>query len=104
MPGSVESQVAVVADRVAHLETEVERNRVRLHNMESAVHGVRVLSRAVDDLQESLPSLARRAAQEAVAEDRRARHRDLFGNLRTYAAIASVGVALGALIVGLVLR
>jgi len=58
----------------------------------------------VDELQESMPTLARRAAKEAVAEARIARHRDLGANLRTYAALLSGGVALGALIVALVLR
>jgi hypothetical protein len=57
----------------------------------------------VSELQEQMPNLARQAAREAVAEFMRRKHADLFGNLRTYAAIASVGVALGAVIVKLVL-
>lgn len=99
MPDSLESRVAVAMDRLDHLERELERARERLHTMEGSVHSIRVLMKAVDELQESLPVLARRAADEAVAADRRERHRSLFGNLRTYAAIASVGVAVGALIV-----
>ena len=96
--------VAVAIDNIADLQREAERQRERIHHLESTVHGVRALTRVVDELQESMPNLARRAAKEAVAEDRRARHRDWYSNLRTYAAVASVGVALGALIVALVLR
>lgn len=104
MPGTIDSRVAVVETSVAHLEREVERFRERLHTMESVVHGVRVLTKAVDELNESMPTLARRAATEAVLADRRTRHREWYSNLRTYAAILSAGVGLGALIVGLVLR
>jgi hypothetical protein len=96
--------VAVAIDNIADLRREQDRQRDKLHHLESTIHGVRMLTKAVDELQESMPNLARRAAKEAVEEARRARHRDIFSNLRTYAAVASVGVALGALIVGLVLR
>lgn len=96
--------VAVAIDNISDLRREQDRQRDKLHHLESTVHSVRVLAKAVDELQESMPNLARRAAKEAVEEARRARHRDLFSNLRTYAAIATVSIALGALIVGLVLR
>jgi predicted nucleic acid-binding Zn-ribbon protein len=102
MPEELGSKVAVNSDNIADLQHEVARLRDRTHKLESAVRGVGVLTEAVRELQESMPNLARRAAREAVAEDRRARHRDFFSNLRTYAAIASGGVALGALIVSLV--
>lgn len=102
MPESVESRVAVNSDNIRELRKEVERHRARIHTLESSVSGVRVLAQAVDELQADMPNLARRAAREAVAEDRRARHRDFFSNLRTYAAIASVGIAFGALIVALI--
>jgi hypothetical protein len=104
MPESIESRVAVHTSNIADLRHELERARERIHKLEGSVAGVRVLTEAVDELQESLPTLARRAAKEAVAEDRRARHSDFFSNLRTYAAIASVGIAFGGLVVALVLR
>lgn len=97
-------QVAVNTDNIADLRRENDRQRERIHKLEATVSAVGVLTRTVSELQESLPNLARRAAREAVAEDRRARHRDFFSNLRTYAAIATVGVALGALIVGILLH
>ena len=104
MQGSIQSQVAVNTDNIAHLEREFDRFRERLHTMESTVHTIRVLTKAVDELQESMPTLARRAANEAVAADRRARHREWYTTARTYAALISAGAALGALIVALVLR
>ncbi len=104
MDGSLESRVAVNSDNIEDLQREVARQRDRIHHLESTIHGVRVLTKAVDELQESMPILARRAAKEAVAEARRARHSDVFANLRTYAILISTGVALGALVVGLVLR
>lgn len=97
-------QVAVNTDNIADLQREGERQRERIHRLESSVHGVRALTRAVDELQQSLPTLARRAAKEAVAEDRRTRHREWYATARLLLAVATVGVALGALIVGLVLR
>src|SRR5882724_10504373 len=96
--------VAVAIDNIRDVRREQERQRDKLHHLESTVHSVRVLAKAVDELQESMPNLARRAAKEAVAEDRRARHRDWYSNARTYAALLSAGVAVGALIIGLVLR
>jgi homoserine kinase len=104
MPDSVESRVAVNSDNIADLQREVEALRSRTHQLESTARGVEHLARMVTELQESMPNLARRAAREAVAEDRRARHRDWFSNLRTYAALVSAGGAFGALIVALVLR
>ena len=104
MSESLEARVAVNSDNIEDLQREVERARERIHHLESTVHSVRMLTKAVDELQESMPTLARRAAREAVAEDRRARHRDWFSNLRTYAAVLSAGVALGSLIVYLAVR
>jgi len=104
MHESLESRVAVNTDNIEDLQRESERARERIHHLESAVHGVRALAKVVDDLQESMPILARRAAKETVAEARLARHSDLFANLRTYAILLSTGVGFGALIVGLVLR
>jgi len=104
MGESLEARVAVNTDNIEDLQAEVGRQRDRIHHLESTIHGVRALTKAVDELNESMPNLARRAAKEAVAEARIARHRDVGTNLRTYAALLSVGVALGALIVGLVLR
>jgi len=104
MGDSLEARVAVNTDNIEDLQAEVVRQRDRIQHLESTIHGVRILTKAVEELQESMPTLARRAAREAVAEDRRARHSDLFSNLRTYAAVLAAGVALGALIVGLVLR
>lgn len=104
MSDSLESRVAVNSDNIADLRSESERQRERIHHLESALHGVRALTRAVDELNESMPVLARRAAKEAVAEDRRTRHREWYATARLLLAVATVGVALGALIVGLVLR
>lgn len=103
VPDSVESRVAVNTSNIEDLRLEMVRVRERIHSLESSLVAVRVLTNAVEELQESMPNLARRAAREAVAEDRRARHRDFFSNLRTYAAIASAGIALGALAVALLL-
>ena len=96
--------VAVAIDNIADLRQEQAELRKRTHALESTVHGVNLLAKAVDELQESMPTLARRAAREAVAEDRRARHRDWFANARAFAAVASAGIAFGSLIVYLVLR
>jgi uncharacterized protein YoxC len=104
MPESIESRVAVNSDNIGRLFAEQERLRGRIHTLESTVSGVTMLTKAVEELQESMPNLARRAAREAVAEDRRARHRDIYANLRTYAAIASSAAALASLIVYLALR
>lgn len=97
-------KVAVAIGNIADLRQEQAELRKRTHALESTVHGVNLLAKAVDELQESMPTLARRAAREAVAEDRRARHRDWYANARTYAALLTAGVALGALIVSLVLH
>ena len=104
MSESLEARVAVNTDNIEDLKREVERARERIHHLESTVHSVRMLTKAVDELQESMPTLARRAAQEAVAEDRRVRSRDWYSHVRAYAAVLTAGIALGALIVGLVLR
>lgn len=104
MPDSLESRVAVNSDNIGQLQAEVARQRERIHHLESSLHGVRTLTRVVDELQESMPTLARRAAREAVAEDRRARSRDWYSHVRTYAAVLTVGIALGAVIVSVVLR
>ena len=96
--------VAVAIDNIADLRQEQAELRKRTHALESTVHGVNLLAKAVDELQESMPTLARRAAREAVAEDRRTRHRDWWSYARTYAALLSAGAAVGAIIVGLVLR
>ncbi len=97
-------QIAVNTANIADLRREQERQRDKIHHIESMAHGVRALTKVVDELQESMPNLARRAAKEAVAEAQSARHRDVFANLRTYALLVSTGVGLGALIVGLVVR
>jgi uncharacterized protein YoxC len=104
MPESVESRVAVALDNVERLKEEVDRLRNRVHKVESTASAVQVLRKAVDELHESMPVLARRVAKETVSEDRAMQHRERFSNLRTYAALISVGIALGALIVALVLR
>lgn len=104
MPGSVESQVAVNTDNIIDLRNEAERVRDRLHKLEAGQESVRLLTRQVAELHESLPHLARQAAREAVAEARRSRHADWFANLRTYAAVASAGAALATIIILLILR
>jgi FtsZ-binding cell division protein ZapB len=104
MPDSLASLIAVARDNISDLQRESERQRESIHTLQSAIHGVRLLTKEVDELQESMPNLARRAAKEAVEEDRRVRHRDWYANLRTYAALVSSGAAFGALIVALVLR
>jgi hypothetical protein len=102
MPESVASRVAVNTDNIADLQTEVGRLRERIHHLESAIHGVRVLTKVVDELQDSLPTLARRAARDAVTEYNRRQHADRFANWRMYLAVLTFGVALGAFIVSLV--
>jgi len=67
MSESLESRVAVNTDNIEDLPAEVTRQRERIHHLESTIHGVRALAKAVDELQESMPNLARRAAKEAVA-------------------------------------
>ena len=96
--------VAVNTDNIRDLQAEQAELRKRTHALESTAQGVNLLAKAVDELQESMPNLARRAAREAVAEDRRARHRDWFATARTFAAVLSAGAAIGSLIVYLVLR
>ena len=96
--------VAVLVDNVARLFEEQARQRTALHERSTDRATVEVLKRMVEDLNEELPILARQAARETVAEVRKQRHADTMSNWRTYAALISAGVALGALIVGLVLR
>ena len=98
---SVEALLAVAIDNIEDLKNEVAHNRASIHELRSTVQGVAMLRAAVNELQEQMPNLARRAAREAVAEDRRRRHADTFANFRTYAAVLSAGVALGAFIVAL---
>ena len=101
MPDSVESLLAVAIDNIEDLKRESERHRRSIHELQSTVQGVAMLRAAVHELQEQMPNLARRAAREAVAEDRRQRHRDWGAKARTYAAVLSAGVALGAFIFAL---
>jgi hypothetical protein len=102
MPDSVESRVAVNTSHIADLRRELERARERIHALESTVSGVGVLSRAVTELQEQMPNLARQAAREAVAEYMRRKRAETFGNWRLYLAAGGFGVALGAFIVSLI--
>jgi hypothetical protein len=92
----------VNAANIEALQHEVERLRERCHQLESDRATVRVLQKAVTELTDQLPNLARRAAREAVAEAHKARHRDTLANLRTYAALLGAGVGIGALIVQLI--
>ena len=95
-------RVAVNSGNIADLRREQERTRERLHELESDRATLRLLVGQVKELSEQMPTLARRAAREAVDEYLRRRHADTFANLRTYAVIASVGIAFGALIVSLI--
>jgi hypothetical protein len=96
-------QVAVNADNIRDLQREGERTRERLHKLESDRAAVGMLRREVQELQEALPNLARRAAREAVAEYLRQRRADTLSNWRTYAALLSAGAALGGLVVAAIL-
>src|SRR5207302_5480072 len=100
----IHSRVAVNSEQIRHLANELGRTRERLHELESDRATLRVVVTQVRELTEQMPNLARRAAREAVDEMLRRRHADTLGNWRTYAALLSAGVALGALIVALVLR
>lgn len=104
MPDSLESRVAVNVDNIARLFVEQDRQRERIHNLGSAVAAVRLECHELSDLKEELPTLARQAAREAVTEFNRRKHSDALANWRTYAALLSAGIALGALIVSLALR
>src|SRR2546430_161855 len=99
-----EPRVAVLVERIDFALRELDRIRARLHNLETDRATVGLLKRLVEDLTEDLPNLARQAAREAVTEFLQRKHADTLGNWRTYAAIMSAGVALGALIVALVIR
>src|SRR5947209_20410738 len=94
----------VLAERIAGVVEELRRVRSRLHALESDRATIEVLKRLVEDLTEDLPTLARQAAREAVTEFLHRKHADTLGSWRTYAALMSAGVALGALIVALVIR
>jgi cell division protein FtsB len=89
---------------IATLAGEMERVRQSIHDLRSTVRGVEYLTRTVDELHADLSDLAQQAAEDAVTEYLRRRHADTFANLRTYAALVSAGVALGALIVAAFLR
>ena len=102
MPDSIESRVAVAIESIHVLQREVQRNRESIHELQSTVRGVEMLTRQVAELHENLPALARQAARDAVSEFWQRRHADTLRNWSVYAAIASVGVALGALIVSLI--
>jgi hypothetical protein len=96
--------VAVLVDNVTRLFAEQARQRTALHERSTDRATVEVLKRMVEDLNEDLPNLARQAAREAVTEFHHRRHADALSNWRTWAALVGSGAALGALIVGLVLR
>jgi len=102
VPESIESRVAVALDNITRLWDEVERHRLSIHQLRSTVQGVTMLSRAVAELQEQMPNLARQAAREAVAEMLRRKRSETFANWRMYLAVGGFGVALGAFIVSLV--
>jgi len=104
MEGSLPTQAAVNRARIATLDAEVGKLRDRCHILESDRATISVLKRMVEELNEELPILARQAAREAVTEFHERRHASTLSNWRTYAALLSAGTALGALIVGLVLR
>jgi ferric-dicitrate binding protein FerR (iron transport regulator) len=101
---SLESRVAVNSDNIGRLFAESDRTRARLHEHESALATVALLSQTVHDLREDMPQLARSAAREAVTELRRREHSDVLTNWRVILAALTLGVAVGALIVSIVLR
>lgn len=103
-PESLESRVAVNTDNIRVLNIELDRARERIHDLESDRATLRLVVQQVRELTEQMPTLARRAAREAVDEFLRRRHADTLSNWRTYAALLSAGAALGALIVALVQR
>ena len=100
----IHSRVAVNTEQIRSLRGESDRMRERLHELESDRATLRLVVQQVRELTEQMPNLARRAAREAVDEYLRRRHADTLSNWRTYAALLGAGAALGALIVGLVLR
>lgn len=102
MPGSVESQVAVNTDNIARLEAEVKELRRRCHELENDRATVGLLQRAVNELTEQLPNLARQAARDAVTEYLRRQHADKLSNWRTYASVAGVAATLGGLVVAII--
>lgn len=104
MPESVESRLAVASAEIDSIQREVEKLRDRCHKLESDRATLRVLHKAVTDLSEQMPNLARQAAREAVREAKRQEDADRKSNWRTYAAMISAGAAFGALIIGLLLR
>lgn len=104
MPGSTESQVAVNTDNIGRLFEESDRTRTRLHEHESKLASVALLSQAVHELREEMPNLARQAAREAVSEFVARRHSSALANWRVVLAALSVGAAVGALIVSIALR
>jgi hypothetical protein len=100
----LDSRVAVNAENIRVLEREQERTWARLDRLETDRATIRVLVHQVSDLSEQMPSLAKRAAREAVDEMLRRKHADTLSNWRAFAAFLSVGIALGSLIVYVVLR
>jgi hypothetical protein len=102
MPGSIESLLAVAIDNIEDLQTEVTRNRDAIHKLQSITSAVSALRKAVEELQEQMPTLARQAAKEAVEEFMRRKRSETFANWRMYLAVGGFGVAVGAFIVSLV--
>ena len=102
--GSLPARVAVNTEQLRSIALEMDRLRQRIHDLEGDRATLRLLVGQVHELTEQMPNLARRAAREAVDEFLRRQHAGLLANLRTYAMMVSAGVALGALIVGLVVR
>jgi hypothetical protein len=104
VPESLESRVAVLADNAARIFNELVSVRANLDTIATDRATLLILTRAVEDLKENLPRLARQSAREAVTEMARRQRADTLSNWRTYAALVGAGTALGALIIGLILR
>jgi hypothetical protein len=96
--------VAVVEESLRSAWRELERRGERLRDLEKDHATISLLAHQVSDLSQQMPTLAKRAAREAVDELLRRKHADTLSNWRAFAAFLSVGIALGSLIVYVVLR
>lgn len=97
--GNLDVRTAVIESRLLDLDREVSRQRGRLHALESDRATIRLLGDQMKELHESIGTIARRAAVEAI--DLAMENRDELGRKRWNLRIQwiSVGVAFGGLAV-----
>lgn len=96
--------MAVVESRLRTVETEQQRARERLHELETDRATIRLLAKRVDDLADSVNQIAESAAERAVSKMVAARDRTRLTRYGVAAALLSSGAGVGTLIAALALR